>query len=113
MVRIAPADQFVVFLDSHADDAFTLSQPNVERVVVNQDVSPTQAASSTSARSLTDMLRLTRAVGRARLTAFFSPTVYSYFPLPPGLPAVVTVHDAIAERFPELTLPTRKARLFW
>src|SRR5207247_1848706 len=36
-----------------------------------------------------------------------------YFPLPPGLRAVVTVHDAIAERFPDLTLPSRRARLFW
>jgi alpha-1,3-rhamnosyl/mannosyltransferase len=27
--------------------------------------------------------------------------------------AVVTVHDAIAERFPVLTLPSRRARLFW
>jgi glycosyltransferase involved in cell wall biosynthesis len=44
---------------------------------------------------------------------FFSPSVYTYFPLPPGLRAVVTVHDTIAERFPELTLPTRRARLFW
>jgi alpha-1,3-rhamnosyl/mannosyltransferase len=26
---------------------------------------------------------------------------------------VVTIHDTIPERFPELTLPTRRARLFW
>jgi len=26
---------------------------------------------------------------------------------------VVTIHDAIAEKFPELTLPTTRARLFW
>ena len=44
---------------------------------------------------------------------FFSPSVYTYFPLPPGLRAVVCVHDCIAERFPELTLPSRRARLFW
>lgn len=25
----------------------------------------------------------------------------------------MTVHDAIAERFPQLTLPTRWDRLFW
>src|SRR5207249_2011862 len=31
----------------------------------------------------------------------------------PRLRAVVTIHDAIAERFPALTLPTRRARLFW
>jgi glycosyltransferase involved in cell wall biosynthesis len=59
------------------------------------------------------MLRLTRAVWAQRFDVFFSPTVYTYFPLPPGLRAVVTVHDAIADRFPELTLPTWRARAFW
>src|SRR6185295_10160418 len=44
---------------------------------------------------------------------FFSPSVYTYYPLPPGLRAVVTVHDAIAERFPALTLPSARARFFW
>jgi glycosyltransferase involved in cell wall biosynthesis len=39
--------------------------------------------------------------------------VYTFFPLPPGLRTLVTVHDAIPERFPELTLPTARARLFW
>jgi len=59
------------------------------------------------------MLRLTRAVWSARPEVFFSPSIYTYFPLPPGIPAVVTIHDAIAERFPELTLPSRRARMFW
>ncbi|MBK8005443.1 MAG: glycosyltransferase [Gemmatimonadetes bacterium] len=59
------------------------------------------------------MLRLTRAVWRSAPDVFFSPSVYTYFPLPPGQRAVVTVHDAIAERFPELTLPSPRARLFW
>ncbi|MBA3405411.1 MAG: glycosyltransferase family 4 protein [Gemmatimonadaceae bacterium] len=53
------------------------------------------------------------AVARTELDCFFSPSVYTYFPLPPGLRAVVTIHDTIAERFPELTVPSRRARLFW
>ena len=64
-------------------------------------------------RSPIDMLRLTRAVWRDRPDVFWSPSVYTYFPLPPGLPALVTIHDTITERFPELTMPTRRARLFW
>lgn len=59
------------------------------------------------------MLRMTAAVWRANPDCFFSPSVYTYFPLPPGLPALVTIHDAIAERFPQLTVPSRRARLFW
>jgi len=59
------------------------------------------------------MLRLTRAAARTHVDVFFSPSVYTYFPLPPRLRAVVTVHDAIADRFPSLTLPGWRARAFW
>ena len=110
---LAPSHEFVCFLDRRAAERFALTAPNVRPVVVHQHVAPTLAASSGSSRSPVDLLRLTAAVRRARLDAFFSPSVYGFFPLPPGLPAVVAVHDAIAERFPALTLPTRRDRLFW
>ncbi len=113
MVRDAPTDEFICFLDARARDVFRLDASNVTPVVVPQRQSPTQAAAAGSARSLGDMLRLSRAVWGARPDVFFSPNVYTYFPLPPGLPAVVGIHDAIAERFPGLTLPSRRARLFW
>ena len=113
MVAIAPDDEFVCFADDRAADMFELSASNVRLIRVAQSVSPTQAAASDGSRSPIDMLRLTRAVWRETLSVFFCPSVYTYFPLPPGLRAVVTVHDAIADRYPELTLPTWRARLFW
>lgn len=113
MVALAPGDEFVCFLDARADAVFELRAPNVTRVVVAQKVSPTEAAGADGSRSPWDMLRLTRAVWRSRPDVFFSPSVYTYFPVPPGLRTVVTIHDAIAERFPELTVPSRRARLFW
>jgi glycosyltransferase involved in cell wall biosynthesis len=113
MAALAPDDRFICFVDQRADEHFDLDLPNVERRVVRLDHSPTTAASADGNRSPLDMLRLTWAVTCARLDVFFSPSVYTYFPLPPGLRAVVTVHDAIAERFPELTLPGRRARVFW
>ena len=113
MVRLAPEDQFLCFLDERAQAGFGLSGPNVVPVLVPQHRSPTEAAGAGTSRSLRDMLRLTLAVRAARPDVFFSPSVYTYFPLPPGLRAVVTIHDAIAERFPELTLPNRRARWFW
>lgn len=113
MVAQAPGDEFLCFLDARARARFALVAPNVVPVVVPQRTSPTEAAGVDSARSLGDMLRLTRAVRRARPEVFFSPSVYTYFPLPPRLRAVVTIHDAIAERFPELTLPSPRARWFW
>ena len=113
LVTQAPADRFVCFLDERSARDFTIRATNVEPRVVPLGRAPTEAASASGSRSPLDMLRLSRAVARASLDVFFSPSVYTYFPLPPGLRALVTVHDAIAERFPNLTMPSRRARLFW
>ena len=113
MTTIGQEHEFVCFLDRAAAERFDLASPNVRLVITDQTVSPTAAASADGYRSPRDMLRLTRAIAREPLDVFFSPSVYTYFPLPLRLPAVVTIHDAIAERFPHLTLPSRRARLFW
>jgi len=113
MVTLAPEHRFVCLGDQRAFEAFDFHAPNLERVVVPLAESPTVAASADGSRSPSDMLRLTRATWRQRPDVFFSPSVYTYFPLPPGQRAVVTIHDAIAERFPHLTLPSPRARLFW
>jgi glycosyltransferase involved in cell wall biosynthesis len=113
MTRAAPDDRFTCFGDRRSFDAYPDPAPNVRLVEVVVDESPSVAASAGSNRSPRDLLRLTRAVWKDRPDVFFSPSVYTYFPLPPGLPAVVTIHDTIPERFPELTLPSRRARLFW
>jgi glycosyltransferase involved in cell wall biosynthesis len=113
MTRLAPKDRFVCFGDRPAFDAYPDPEPNVELREVAVSESPTVAAAADSNRAPIDLLRLTRAVWKQRPDVFFSPSVYSYFPLPPGLPAVVTIMDTIVERFPHLTLPSKRARLFW
>ncbi|MEP6571599.1 MAG: glycosyltransferase family 1 protein [Gemmatimonadota bacterium] len=113
MTALAPDDEFVCFLDPRSAECFDLKAPNVVALPVAQRQAPTAAAAADGYRSPGDMLRLTRAVWRESVDVFFFPSVYTYFPLPPGQAAVVTVHDAIAERFPELTLPSARARLFW
>jgi glycosyltransferase involved in cell wall biosynthesis len=113
MVTSAADHEFVCFLDELSAAGFRLHSPNVTPVVVDQTKAPTQAAATGSRRSVRDMFRLTTAVRREGLDVFLSPSVYSYFPLPSGLPAVVTIHDAITERFPALTLPSWRDRLAW
>lgn len=113
MVAQAPDWRFRCFVDARAHASFDLVAPNVECLEIHQSVSPTAAAAADGNRSPLDMLRLTWAVSAHPSDVFFSPSVYTYFPLPPGIRSVVTVHDAIAERFPELTLPSPRARLFW
>lgn len=116
MLPIAPDDEFICFGDQRAFEAWRAvgaDGANVTLVEVPQAVSPTIAAAADGSRSPADMLRLTSAVAREKPQVFFSPSVYTYFPLPPRQRAVVTIHDTIAERFPEFTLPTARARLFW
>jgi len=113
MVRLAPDDEFLFFVDDRAARRLDLQADNVTVVRVDQSESPTRAAAANGSRRVSDMLRLTRAVGRERPNVFFSPSVYSYFPLPSRQRAVVAIHDVIAERYPHLTLPTLRARLFW
>jgi glycosyltransferase involved in cell wall biosynthesis len=113
MVALAPDDQFVCFLDNRSAEAFALRAPNLRSVIVPLRESPTVAASASGNRRIRDMLRMTRAVGAEPLDVFFSPSVYTYYPLPRSLAAVVTVHDVIPERFPKLTFPSTRARLYW
>ena len=113
MVVEGSSHEFVCFVDDRAARCFDLSGAGVRMVLVPQTASPTTAASAASSRSVGDMWRMTRAVAREELDVFFSPSVYTYFPLPPSLAAVITFHDAIADRFPKLTLPSPRARLFW
>ena len=65
-----------------------------------------------SRRGIRDLLRLSRAVSRDRPDVFLFPSLYTYFPVI-GMPTVVGVHDTIAEDYPQLTLPTRRARTYW
>ncbi len=109
----APEMEFTCFLDARAHESFDLTGSNLRTVLVEQDRSPTTAAAAGSSRSLRDMWRMTRAVAAFRLDVFFAPTVYTYFPLPPRLRALVGIHDAIADRFPGLTFPDRRSHVFW
>lgn len=113
MVIEGASHEYVCFVDDRAASCFDLTGAGVRMIVVPQSASPTTAASAAGSRSVGDMWRMTRAVARERLDVFFSPSVYTYFPLPPSLAAVITFHDAIADRFPKLTLPSPRARLFW
>src|SRR5262245_51828637 len=97
MVSRGRGHEFVCFLDELTAAGFGLRSPNLTTIVVDQVKAPPSAASAGTRRSIRDMLRLTAAVKselQRGLDVFFSPSLYTYFPLPAGLPAVVTIHDA-------------------
>ena len=111
MFQIESAHRYFLFIDQQADQAMAL--PNIETVQVFPSRPVTDAAVVNDRRALGDMLALYRAVSRNPVDIMFFPAVYSWFPVPPSLPTVVTLHDAIAEHFPEMIFPNWKGRLFW
>ncbi len=105
-------NNYVFFMDSFM--AGTTDFPdNIERRVVELSASPTQAASADSRRSVSDMLRMGRAVAREPLDLFFFPSVYTYFPVFSRVRKLVAIHDVIAEKFPRLVFNSRKSQFFW
>ena len=86
LVENAREHQFVLYGDRASLRSVELDAPNLSVVHVAQHVSPAHAAAADGYRSPIDMLRLTRAVWRDRPDVFWSPSVYTYFPLPPGQP---------------------------
>ena len=113
MVEVGTDDTFVFVLDPASADRFDLAGPNVETLRVHQRVASTEAGRDGGSRPLRDMLALTRAVRRLKPEVLFFPSVYTFFPVPPTVPSLVCIHDAIPERFPRLVLPSFKARLLW
>jgi glycosyltransferase involved in cell wall biosynthesis len=90
-----------------------MRHPRVDVVHVNTSRPVTEAAVAEGSRSPRDIWAFTRAASREPLDLMFYPAVYSWFPLRPGVPVVVTLHDAIAEHFPGMVFPDRKGRFLW
>jgi hypothetical protein len=89
MVDREPDAEWVFFMDPETAGGFDLEAPNVRRAVSDPGVTPARAAAANGSRGMADLLRLTGAVARERPDVFFSPSVYTFFPLPPGQRALV------------------------
>lgn len=111
MFAASEGHEFVLFVDQPPDP--DMSGPGVRAVTVKTSRTVTEAAVAEDRRTIGDMWAFRRAVAAERVDIMFFPAVYSWFPVPWGLPSVVTVHDAIAEHFPDLVFPGLKNRLFW
>lgn len=102
---------YVLFVDAETAERVALPDMPVTRLATG--ASQADAASASGARSPIDLLRMGRGVARERLDAFYFPSVYSWFPLPPGLPIAVAIHDTIPERHGKIVFPSWKNRALW
>ena len=105
-------NEYFMFMDAESAAANDLP-PGFQAVVVDLNEAPGKAAAASGRRSIVDMLRMSRAVAKYRVDAFFFPSVYTYFPLIRPVPTIVAIHDVIAERHPAMIFPNRRARFFW
>jgi len=103
--------RFVLFVDREPADE--MLKPNVEIVRVTTSATVTEAAVAEGNRSIRDVLAMSRAASSRSLDIFWFPAHYSWFPLRPGIPSIVTFHDALAEHFTNLILPKLRGRVLW
>jgi glycosyltransferase involved in cell wall biosynthesis len=110
--RVDRDNEYVLFLDPPAFDAFAIPGP-FRRLRVELSVPVAQAASWEGHRSLRDVLRMSVAVRREPLDLFFFPASYSYFPILSRLPVVVCFHDTIPDRDPKVHFRSWRQALLW
>lgn len=111
MIQQRPDAHFVLIADTRIDIDPDLQNCEIAYVGANKSV--IEAAVADDRRSVGDVLAFRKAAAGLNLDVIFYPTVYSWFPPPSKVPNILTIHDAIAERFPELVFPQRKARWLW
>jgi len=103
--------EFFLFVDRPPEPE--MLRPNIHVIQVDISQHVTEAAVAEGSRSVKDIWAFTRSISKHSLDVLFFPAVYSWFPAPFRLPTVVTLHDAIAEHFPDLIFPDKKGRLLW
>jgi len=111
MLAAPRGHRFCLFTDRPPEPEMAGPHVRVVQVPVTRPV--TAAAVADGRRSLGDVWRFGRAAAAEPLDVMFFPAVYSWFPVPRRTPSAVTLHDAIAEHYPELIFPDRKGRFFW
>jgi len=111
MFAVPRGHSFCLFIDQ--PPAPQMTHPNVQVIEVPTSRPVTKSAVAGDRRSLRDIFRFNRAVAREPIDLMFFPAAYSWFPTSGTVPTVVTLHDAIAEHFPDLIFPDRFGRLFW
>lgn len=112
MVEIGDGHELTLIADSETADNAAFP-PGVEVCAVRVAKPPLEAASAHSSRSISDLLRFRLALKNLTPDVVFFPAVYSYFPVPANIPALVAFHDVIAETHPQHIFPNSRARWFW
>ncbi len=104
--------EFTVFVDRPSSPEVSIPD-RFERAIVAVQEAPSRAASSRGSRRFLDMIAMGRAVARHGLDLMYFPATYSFFPVWNAGKLVVTMHDTLPLKHPELVFPNRRGRLAW
>lgn len=111
LIRLDTENRYSFIVDSK--EMLDSIPANVDGILVNSTKPTAQAASSDGRRAFADMRRISRAISQPDFDLILFPTVYSYVPVFSRAHTLVFIHDVIAEKYPDLTLPSLSARLAW
>lgn len=111
LFAIETSHHFYLFIEQAPDES--MAWPHVDYVQVLTHRQLKESAAAKKSRRVGDMAKLYKAVSNCPLDLMFFPSIHSWFPVPLRLPTLVTLHDAIPERFPKMIFPDWKNRLFW
>ena len=111
VLRVDRENEYLFFFDASVDASEL--PVSAEKIFVETSQAAIEAASASGRRSVKDLLAMSRAVWKHKIDLFFFPTVYSYFPVFNRAKIVVTIHDLIADRRPELIFPNARSKFFW
>jgi glycosyltransferase involved in cell wall biosynthesis len=111
LVQLDQENHYTFFMDSSSTMWDLPSK--VELKTVRSNAPTVVAASANGNRSPRDMWRMARAMSSGAFDLLLFPTIYSYVPVVSRAKKIVMIHDIIAEKYPALTMPNRKGRLFW
>jgi glycosyltransferase involved in cell wall biosynthesis len=111
LVKLDKKNHYTFFMDS-SENSWDLP-PAVERKTIHSNAPTVVAASANGHRSPRDMWRMARAMSVPAFDLLLFPTIYSYVPVVSRAKKIVMIHDVIAEKYPDLTMPGRRSRLFW
>jgi glycosyltransferase involved in cell wall biosynthesis len=111
LVSLDADNHYIFFMDS-AESLEAVPQ-QAEIRMVRTSAPAAVAASASGSRSPVDMARMSQAMSTSGSDVLLFPTVYSYVPVISRAKKLLVIHDVIPERYPEHTLPSFRARLFW
>jgi glycosyltransferase involved in cell wall biosynthesis len=111
LVRLDEGNQYTFFIDSNEGVSAIPPQAKIQMVSASKPTAV--SASSGGARSLSNILRMSKALSVPGFDVLIFPTVYSYVPVVSRAKKIVMIYDVIAEKYPDLTTPSRRGRAFW